>query len=327
MSPCQGNSGNSSSTPSTMWIVRLEEGQEELIASIRVLEKAINEAKETVTALLQDAVQARKTLQAAERRYEISLKFTQHCCTSCFRMLPFLESDDDAKLNDNVDDQCLLCHAKLSLEEEKKSGSVVEKEQIRMPPKDVKDLQRSKKAMEYSKYLLDMPETTGGCKMMEPPARLNDYESLTSSNTTKQWYNGIWDDEVCPSLFLLQKQSFLYAAHGALAWAQQRVAKTENAITQWTKYQQQHDQELDQVTARLTDVQRRIVAALQDKLAAYGDDSEELSSPTTHCMICEDRVKNVVFQCGHQCCHECSLPLSTCHLCRGPITQRITMFG
>jgi len=44
------------------------------------------------------------------------------------------------------------------------------------------------------------------------------------------------------------------------------------------------------------------------------------------CTICLERVKSVAFLCGHQACAECSASLSSCHMCRQPVTKKIFLY-
>lgn len=44
------------------------------------------------------------------------------------------------------------------------------------------------------------------------------------------------------------------------------------------------------------------------------------------CGICMERVKNVVFLCGHSACVICAQNLAQCHMCREPITRRINIY-
>jgi E3 ubiquitin-protein ligase mind-bomb len=44
------------------------------------------------------------------------------------------------------------------------------------------------------------------------------------------------------------------------------------------------------------------------------------------CSICMERVKNVVFLCGHGACDACSRNLLSCHMCRQPITRKIVIY-
>jgi len=44
------------------------------------------------------------------------------------------------------------------------------------------------------------------------------------------------------------------------------------------------------------------------------------------CPICLTNPKDMAFQCGHLTCKECGPTLSTCPLCREPITMRVRLY-
>lgn len=44
------------------------------------------------------------------------------------------------------------------------------------------------------------------------------------------------------------------------------------------------------------------------------------------CCICEEREKNTVFQCGHECCDTCAAQLTECPQCRMKIQMRIKRY-
>lgn len=44
------------------------------------------------------------------------------------------------------------------------------------------------------------------------------------------------------------------------------------------------------------------------------------------CNICMERVRKVVFMCGHGTCIKCSHSLTSCHMCRLPITRKIHLY-
>eukprot|EP00794_Sanderia_malayensis_P016584 gene16584-18271_t len=44
------------------------------------------------------------------------------------------------------------------------------------------------------------------------------------------------------------------------------------------------------------------------------------------CNICFDNTRTVAFSCGHSCCNVCSPQLQECHICRKPITQKVTLY-
>lgn len=45
------------------------------------------------------------------------------------------------------------------------------------------------------------------------------------------------------------------------------------------------------------------------------------------CAVCLDKEKNTAFECGHQACRRCSKQLTSCHICRMPITLRVRLYG
>jgi E3 ubiquitin-protein ligase mind-bomb len=49
---------------------------------------------------------------------------------------------------------------------------------------------------------------------------------------------------------------------------------------------------------------------------------------TVNCPLCNVNVRNVVFQCGHSCCSNCSnnIVKTECHVCDQPIQKRINLF-
>jgi E3 ubiquitin-protein ligase mind-bomb len=44
------------------------------------------------------------------------------------------------------------------------------------------------------------------------------------------------------------------------------------------------------------------------------------------CGICMERKRNVAFLCGHGACTQCTLGLSTCHMCRTAIERKIPLY-
>jgi len=57
-----------------------------------------------------------------------------------------------------------------------------------------------------------------------------------------------------------------------------------------------------------------------------GDSYIELEVNDKECPICYERLKDMVFNCGHTCCETCGTVLDTCHICRVNVTTRLKMF-
>ena len=60
------------------------------------------------------------------------------------------------------------------------------------------------------------------------------------------------------------------------------------------------------------------VEMLKSKIAAIED--------MITCNICMEKMKNVAFLCGHGSCFTCAQSLTSCHMCRLPITARINLY-
>ncbi|RWS23532.1 E3 ubiquitin-protein ligase MIB2-like protein [Leptotrombidium deliense] len=67
-----------------------------------------------------------------------------------------------------------------------------------------------------------------------------------------------------------------------------------------------------------TDRERDRLKYLESKIAEI----EEANS----CGICMERIKNVIFLCGHGACVNCAQTLKTCHMCRKTITKKINCY-
>lgn len=46
----------------------------------------------------------------------------------------------------------------------------------------------------------------------------------------------------------------------------------------------------------------------------------------TKCQICMEHDKNVVFDCGHASCENCSNDQDVCYICKRQITQKNSLF-
>ena len=46
----------------------------------------------------------------------------------------------------------------------------------------------------------------------------------------------------------------------------------------------------------------------------------------TVCPVCMDRVKNMIFLCGHGSCQMCGDRMNECPICRKPVERRILLY-
>ena len=44
------------------------------------------------------------------------------------------------------------------------------------------------------------------------------------------------------------------------------------------------------------------------------------------CPVCLDRLKNMIFMCGHGTCQMCGDRMSECPICRKPVEKRIILY-
>ena len=108
---------------------------------------------------------------------------------------------------------------------------------------------------------------------------------------------------------LVRKSDYINGAKESLRKAKERLDNVQDVIHQWTVYRQSHKSKLNDVKANLLDAEDRVRKSLLPS-----------------CIICLEHPKEVVFQCGHQCCKACAEQLSTCHTCRETISQRIKLY-
>jgi len=116
------------------------------------------------------------------------------------------------------------------------------------------------------------------------------------------------------------RQECVLAAEKAVVATVNRQQEINDAITMWKRYQQQLEEQLQEVQATATNLQLRARKTLQEKIDALG------GTLSHRCIICEERGKDIVFQCGHRSCAPCGAAIVKCHTCRVTITQRIKIF-
>jgi len=123
------------------------------------------------------------------------------------------------------------------------------------------------------------------------------------------------------------KEMFLQQASKYKEDAEQDLEKIKHVIPHWRNYRQQHKEELDQVNTALPGVQDCRRKELLEELNELGGSASVLSCKSKEdCTICLTRPKNIVFQCGHQCCSTCSSSIRVCHMCRVVVVQRIKVY-
>ena len=206
-------------------------------------------------------------------------------------------------------------------------------------PADSHVLRHAKDSLKYSKTVVQVVSGNlpgeGTAPPRLPDRQTQDKESSSTpikgnnnnnnnSMTTKR------QSSTTPRNLFLERQSdkILLAAQQSRDTAVAQCDKMARAIEEWTEYRQKVERSLRKIETRAAAVKVRVGQALMEQLDSIrGGDSPSSSSHSNHdCIICEEHPKEIVFQCGHQCCDTCSSKLYKCHTCRQLISQRIRLF-
>ncbi|RWS07269.1 E3 ubiquitin-protein ligase MIB2-like protein, partial [Dinothrombium tinctorium] len=92
----------------------------------------------------------------------------------------------------------------------------------------------------------------------------------------------------------------------------------DTAMSNNIRKQSKGERNVSAVKSALPEASSDRLRYLESKIAEI----EEANS----CGICMERIKNVVFLCGHGACVNCAQTLKTCHMCRKTITKKINCY-
>mmetsp|Transcript_44351 Transcript_44351/g.66853 ORF Transcript_44351/g.66853 Transcript_44351/m.66853 type:complete len:124 (+) Transcript_44351:2-373(+) len=112
------------------------------------------------------------------------------------------------------------------------------------------------------------------------------------------------------------------------------IPKKEEAVKLASSYVEKSKDNMDQVKHALTQWQTYLeeLSAEKEQLSQvrskglFNDSNQLVFDSSKACTICLDKPKQIMFQCGHQCCADCSSKLEHCHTCRTAIQSRIRLF-
>jgi E3 ubiquitin-protein ligase mind-bomb len=90
---------------------------------------------------------------------------------------------------------------------------------------------------------------------------------------------------------------------------------------QQSSQQQQQQQPAQQQQATPSDYNVNMFDDMQKLQQQLQDIKEQ-----TMCPVCFDRIKNMVFTCGHACCQYCGDQIDDCPICRKSVEKRILLF-
>lgn len=321
----------------------LERSESSLAGVVRTAHFEISSLHRQRTEFAQD-------LRSAKRRHAALKNITERVCDDCWDLLPAFEIPINERMPP-APNYCTICSQSMYRRSGTSNGEAT------MPPTSVNILDSSLDARTRAKEVLAV--NSGAQAIRGPPRhRRNDavwYDRGLSSNYHRSlspgriWAERTWSSGIveCPRLGLsarvgnegstregyrpntsnkLTKSAILQIAEGQLKKAHTRVAEVQHALLNWEKYHNQHKEEMEKVALVKQDLEECERKSRKRKLAQLGD-TTCASSDDNKCPICFDHPKQIVFQCGHQCCEKCSQRVTArCHTCRKTIEQRIKLY-
>ncbi|GFH56181.1 hypothetical protein CTEN210_12657 [Chaetoceros tenuissimus] len=271
----------------------LEDAKANLERVASRLESAVTEAGKKKAELKQKKNILQRRVDSSTKRYEQLEKLTKALCDDCFAILPTLGNDVHKKAAS--DSTYHLEQAEKACEEAKLA---------------IKGNGTYGRSGYYSYYHLTKIEQTW--KSLGIYERRCAYDDLSTKVTKKN----------------PDKSDYLSFASNKKDTATKELEDAKYAIEQWKKYGDQHQEKLNIVQAeikKITDQEREVLQSKLDQLGGTKR-SRTTNGGTNTCVVCMDRPKEIVFQCGHQCCTTCSASMLNCPTCRVMILQRIRLY-
>ncbi len=268
--------------------------------------------------------QAKREEEASHNRCAKLKTLTESLCDGCWELFPAL---DESKFSRQALNTCVNCGLSLS-----KSLEV-----LGLPPRSqetdaLNHAERTCKAAEaalknepYSPYEANRypygyhrirghnSMVTPSWEHDDPYSRHGHHNNLLRPQSAPFHNNGD-----CTK----SKQELLRLAELQKSRAQEKVNYANKCIENWTKYYNQHKEQLEKVNKTLVDVEEEERKILELKLSRLSGGKRGRNS-CAECNICMERTNDTVFQCGHQCCSECAWKITNCHTCRAFILMRI----
>jgi len=300
---------------------RLEDAKSSLRTAKMFINSEVKNAKEELKRQKGTLCKANSEVIAANARHSKlkALIESDKLCDKCWELFPAIDHDKTTQpawiremLNASLNDfRCVNC--KLSLHRSWKLH--------KLPPRIATYLNNAENAC----------KTAEAAIKGEPPLR----SGKNYPNPDKEWEDHYPNAEDMSYLISTQdieksKSDVLLVAEEQKKKAQKQVDYTNYCIENWTKYYQQHKDQLKRVKKALESVEqeeRQILESKLSKLSGGKRKRDDGGSPQTECVICMEREKEIVFQCGHQCCSVCAPKISHCHTCRELIKQKIKLHG
>mmetsp|Transcript_35668 Transcript_35668/g.72950 ORF Transcript_35668/g.72950 Transcript_35668/m.72950 type:complete len:321 (-) Transcript_35668:1152-2114(-) len=313
----------------------LQDVKSSLQRSKHNIDAAIKGATTQLNSLYAHRNHALHAQKAAENRYSKLKELTESLCDQCWEIFPAL---DGKKFTRGVTGQCINCGLLSNYVVTEKFGLV------QNPPQRTDALDQAESACNDATQLLGQGQRGHGMNLSIPihstirnnllghrssiegrigPLSLH-YHSGQSS-VASPFHNMKESKRVVLDVAQIQKNE-----------AEKQLETTLDCIKNWTSHINQHKLQLQKINSALADVEKKEQevseeekerAVLEQRLRQLngGRSSSSHSTPDNSCPICWNRAKEIVFQCGHQCCSACSSQIHVCHLCRVRIVQSIKL--
>jgi hypothetical protein len=285
---------------------RLEDVKSSLQTAQAKIKLALKDAKEKLDHQKEIKNKANCEVMAARHRLSKlkALAGSNSLCNRCWGLFPTLNGFNC--LWHNNYENCLNCGLSLS-------------ETYDLPPPTNAD------ALNLAK---------SACKAAEAAIKGKRVDSLqlagrTSSGSNSGFSHNTQDTGKTSQRKKLLVTEELQRAEKNLGKATKHQTATQSIIDQWTKYYDQHKKQRKKVEQALEDIEDQEQKILESKLNKLSGRKRKQAARNSfsECAICLEREKEIVFQCGHQCCSVCAPKISQCHTCRVSIRQKIKLHG
>lgn len=298
---------------------------------------ALKESESSLTAVIRDAdVQitslrrqkevAVKSVHCATSRCDTMQHLIARLCDDCWSVLPALGKNFDTPraLAHNAPN-CASCDQPM--------GSRItyfQQDAVKMPPESAHTLLSSVNAQALADAAMTGKPRVQHVYNIQQAGMEKTWSHMMDMHQPYGNYGHGYNIHRVADSTMMKKDHVLQLVRKQLEQAQMRVSELACAIPNWEQYRRQHKEELEKtsiVRRNAEDHERQTLGRRgRSSSPPAATTSTSVSADDKGCAICLDAPKEIVFQCGHQCCKACSSRLSHCHTCRQYIAQRITLF-
>lgn len=297
---------------------RLEDAKSSLLSAQSNITTALNSAEERLKWLNETLAQAQFEVTASKNRHAKLNALTESLCDRCWELFPALE---ESKFQRDTANACVNCGLPISIPSVHGFlGFPPSPDYLNQAESACNAAEAALKGEPQSPYGYGYGGIYGCNDAVTP--------SWRQSGHNHHFHNRLPEHD--HSAFGKSKWDMLRIADEQVSKAQRKVNNANECIENWTKYYNQHKEQLEKVNKTLVDVEeqeRKILESKLSKLSGGKRGGIVGVNSFSECAICMEREKDTVFQCGHQTCSECAWKIANCHTCRAYIIQRIRLHG